>query len=74
MATKRYLVSLDDRTRTRAAEVAAVLESIGFEVDEVFDVIGVITGRLDERRVSEARALQGVGTIEEDGGVTTQEG
>jgi hypothetical protein len=74
MATKRYLVSLDDRTRTGAAEVLAVLESIGFEVDDVFDAIGVITGRLDEKRVSEARAVQGVGAIEEDGAVTTQEG
>lgn len=73
MAIKRYLVTVDGQIQTRVAEVAAALEAVGFEVGDVFDAIGVITGRLDETAVALVRALKGVGAIEEDGPVTAQD-
>lgn len=61
---KTWVVTLSkDRP---SGEVRQALEAAGFEVDQMMDEIGVITGRSDEESAGKLRDLPGVADVSAD--------
>lgn len=68
MKKVRINVSVPDANPARLKSVRASLVRQGVEVDSVLDVIGVITGKVAESRLSSLKAGAGA-TVEREGTV-----
>jgi hypothetical protein len=65
MAGRRtWIVTLSGARKP--AEVRRDLAAAGFEVSEVMEAIGVITGKADEAAAARARAVSGVADVSPD--------
>jgi hypothetical protein len=61
---KRWIVTTsDDRPLN---EITADLKKAGFEVGEVLDAIGSITGTAEDRALSQLRSIRGVVDVSPD--------
>ena len=61
---KQWVVTLSNERP--AGDIRKALEAAGFEVDQVMDEIGVVTGRSDEAAAKKLRDLPGVADVAGD--------
>ena len=63
--SRRWIVTLAEGAS--AAELRTRLDSAGFEVDQVLDEIGVVTGRGDDAVAAQVREIDGVEDVSPEG-------
>ena len=63
-ASAEVTVSVDDEHATDLQGVAERLRAAGLSIDDLFEELGVIVGRIDESRADRLRDVEGVASVE----------
>lgn len=63
MATVKLLVSVSEDYLNRMSEIVQTLESIGMTNIQSMEAVGVITGSLDDSKVSDLSSVEGVAQV-----------
>jgi hypothetical protein len=64
MSSTKLSVLIADEHRTHLRDVLHRLREAGFEVDQVMDTIGTVTGSIDASKVSALSGIDGVAAVE----------
>jgi hypothetical protein len=63
-APAEVTVSVDDEHVTDVHGVAERLRAVGLSIDELFEELGVIVGRIDASEADRLRDVEGVASVE----------
>jgi hypothetical protein len=63
-APAEVTVSVDDEHATDVQGVAERLRAVGLSIEELFEELGVIVGRIDASQADRLRDVEGVASVE----------
>ena len=66
MALVNVIISIDDEHLAEITSVAEILQQAGFELDQILDLLGIISGTCEENRLNDLRQISGVAAVEID--------
>jgi hypothetical protein len=69
MATVNVTVLVEQKHAHELNRVASSLDKAGMKVKDVLDAVGIVTGKVDERKLSRLRSVLGVQSVELEQGM-----
>jgi len=69
MEKQEFIVTVDDDHLDQIREIADRCRSLGMEVQQVLNQAGVISGRVDPRKVAKVQQVRGVSSVEPAGSI-----
>ncbi len=65
MGKVNLTVSIADQELPHFRELVARIKSLGLEVDQELESVGVVTGAIDQEKIQDLKKLKGVANVEE---------